>query len=68
MAENKESIDGIIEKLALITDASQTLFPDGKMVIVFELKLKDFKRVQTPERFCLPVCRMKKPYACSKRH
>lgn len=46
MAENKESIDGIIEKLALITDASQNLFPDGKMVIVFELKLKDFKRVQ----------------------
>ena len=37
MAENKESIDGIIEKLALITDASQSLFTDGKMVIVFVL-------------------------------
>ena len=46
MSENKESIDGIIEKLALITDASQNLFPNGKMVIVFELKLEDFKRVQ----------------------
>ena len=47
MAENQKSIDGIIEKLALITDAAQTLFPDGKSAIVFELNYDDFKKVQT---------------------
>lgn len=47
MAENQKSIDGIIEKLALIAEASDDLFPNGKMAIVFELKRKDFKKVQT---------------------
>ena len=46
MDENKKSIDGIIEKLALIADAADNLFPNGKMVIVFELGSMDFKRVQ----------------------
>lgn len=46
MAENQTSIDGIIEKLALLTDAVDNLFPDGKKVIVFELKEEDFKKVQ----------------------
>lgn len=47
MAENKKSIDGIIEKLALIAEASDDLFPNGKKAIVFELKREDFKKVQT---------------------
>jgi hypothetical protein len=46
MAENQKSIDGIIEKLAIIAEASDELFPDGRKAMVFELKLKDFKRVQ----------------------
>lgn len=46
MAENKTSVDWIIEKLALLSDASESLFPNGKMVIVFELKENDFKKVQ----------------------
>jgi hypothetical protein len=46
MGENKKSIDGIIEKLALITDAAQTLFPTGKSAIVFELGYNDFKKMQ----------------------
>jgi hypothetical protein len=46
MAENQESIDGIIEKLAIIADASDTLFPNGRKAIVFELKIDDFKKVQ----------------------
>jgi len=46
MAENQTSIDGIIEKLALLSDAAESLFPFGKMVVVFELKENDFKRVQ----------------------
>ena len=46
MEENQKSIDGILENLALITDAMQTLFPDGKMICVFELNDEDFKKVQ----------------------
>ena len=46
MEENKKSVDGILENLALITDAMQTLFPDGKMICVFELNDEDFKKVQ----------------------
>jgi len=46
MAENQKSIDGIIEKLAIIAEASDELFPDGRKAMVFELKLKDFKKVQ----------------------
>ncbi len=46
MEEDKKSIDGILEKLALITDATQQLFPEGKTLIVFELDEEDFKRVQ----------------------
>lgn len=46
MAENKESIVGDLEKLALITDAVQNVFPDGVGVIVFELKPHDFYRVK----------------------
>ena len=37
MEEDKKSTDGVLENLALITDAMQTLFPDGKMICVFEL-------------------------------
>jgi len=46
MEENKKSVDGILENLALITDAMQTLFPEGKMICVFELNDEDFKKVQ----------------------
>ena len=46
MAEDQKSIDGIIEKLALISDASSQLFPEGRIATVFELKEPDFKRVQ----------------------
>jgi hypothetical protein len=46
MAENKTSIDGVIEKLAIISEATDELFPDGRKVVVFELKLEDFKKVQ----------------------
>ena len=46
MAENQKSIDGIIEKLALIADATDSLFPVGKKAVVFELKYDEFKKVQ----------------------
>jgi hypothetical protein len=46
MAETNKSIDGIIEKLALVADGLQTLFPDGVMAIAMELKYDDYKKVQ----------------------
>jgi hypothetical protein len=46
MEENQKSIDGILENLALITDGMQTLFPNGKMICVFELNDEDFKKIQ----------------------
>lgn len=46
MDENKKSIDGIVEKLALISQAMDEIFPSGKKAVVFELGHKDFKRVQ----------------------
>ena len=46
MAESEKSIDGVIEKLALLSDGLQTLFPDGTMAVAFELNYNDFKKVQ----------------------
>lgn len=46
MAENKESTPNIIENLALVTDAIQTIFPEGKIICVYELNDEDFKKVQ----------------------
>lgn len=46
MEQNQKSIDGIIEKLALVGDGLQTLFPEGTMAVAFELGYNDFKKVQ----------------------
>ena len=46
MEENYKSIDGVIEKLALISDAVESLFPEGKSAVVFKLDDDDFKKVQ----------------------
>jgi hypothetical protein len=47
MAENQESATDIIQELALVTDALQTMFPDGKIICVYELNDNDFSKVQT---------------------
>jgi len=46
MEENYKSVDGIIEKLALISDAVDSLFPEGRSAVVFALNEEDFKKVQ----------------------
>jgi len=46
MEEDKKSVDGILENMALITDGLQSLFPDGKMICVYELNNDDYKKVQ----------------------
>lgn len=46
MEENYKSIDGVIDKLALVSDALESLFPNGKSAVVFQLNTEDFKKVQ----------------------
>ncbi len=46
MEENKKSVVDPIEKMAMITDALQDLFPEGKIICVLELKKEDFKKIQ----------------------
>jgi hypothetical protein len=46
MDENKKSDDGVLANLALITDGLQNIFPDGKIICLYELNSKDFKKVQ----------------------
>ena len=46
MAENQENVLNVIENLALVTDAMQTMFPQGKIICVYELNVEDFKKVQ----------------------
>lgn len=47
MEENYKSVDGVIEKLALISDAVDSLFPEGRSAVVFQLKNEEFKKVQS---------------------
>lgn len=42
MATNKESINGLIEKLALVSDEIGKIFPESRAVVVFSLNQKDF--------------------------
>jgi hypothetical protein len=44
MAENQEDV-GILEKLALIADASQNLFA-GRATVIFELPNMEFRKLQ----------------------
>jgi len=46
METNKESSNGYIEKIAMITDAIENLFPTGQSAIIFELDKEDFKKIQ----------------------
>jgi hypothetical protein len=45
MAETEKNVIGIMEKLALISDAALSTFPNGKTAIVFELNEEDYKGV-----------------------
>lgn len=46
MGKDEKSIDGTVEKLALIGDGLQTLFPNGNFMIALELSHYEFKKVQ----------------------
>lgn len=45
MGENQEG-PTLIENLATVTDAMQTMFPDGKIICIYELNEKEYQSVQ----------------------
>jgi|TARA_R110000868_G_scaffold242870_3_gene498421 hypothetical protein len=47
MEQNQESTDGDLEKLALISDAIENLFPDSQSAIIFELEELEYKKIQS---------------------
>jgi hypothetical protein len=46
MAKTKEGINGLIQKLAQISDDLSTVFPNGKSVVVFSLNETDFNNTK----------------------
>ena len=46
MAEDNESVNVLMNKLALLCDAAENIFPKGKTVFVFELNEEDLKTVK----------------------
>lgn len=42
MAKNKEGVNGIIQKLAEISEIVGSIFPQGKSVVVYSLNENDF--------------------------
>lgn len=47
MEENQEGPNGYLEKLALITDAIENLFPETQSALIFELEEKEYKKIQS---------------------
>jgi hypothetical protein len=47
MAENKEGINVLIEKLAMISEGLSEIFPQSKSVVVFSMNQTDFDFVKT---------------------
>lgn len=45
MEENQESPIGYLEKIAMITDAMESIFSGSQSAIVFELEEPDFKKI-----------------------
>ena len=46
MAENNEGVNRMMEKFALLADAMENIYPQGKGVVVFELNEDDFDLTQ----------------------
>ena len=46
MATNKEGINGLIQKLAIISDGLGDIFPESKSVVVFSMNKNDFDTVK----------------------
>jgi hypothetical protein len=46
MGETEKNINDILEKLVIVTDAANNIFPEGKTILVYELDDDNFKDVQ----------------------
>jgi hypothetical protein len=46
MAKTKEGVNGLMQKLAQISDDLSTVFPNGKSVVVFSLNETDFNNTK----------------------
>lgn len=46
MEKNKEGINGLIERLAIISEEVGRIFPNGKSVVVYSLNHQDFTFVK----------------------
>jgi hypothetical protein len=47
MAENKNGFEDVLTNLALVTEGVQSLFPQSKSVLIYELKDIDFNRIRS---------------------
>lgn len=47
MGEDEKNINDILEKLLVVTEAANEIFPGGKPILVYELNDQDFKKVQS---------------------
>lgn len=47
MGKNKEGINGIIQKLAMVSENLYDFLPEAKSVVVFSLNEKDFQMMKT---------------------
>ena len=47
MAKNNEGVNGLILKLAEISDGLGSIFPNSKSVVVFSMNNEDFKTMKT---------------------
>lgn len=47
MATNKEGVNGVIQKMALVSDGLTDILPDAKVVVVYSLNDKDFNFIKT---------------------
>lgn len=46
MGQNKEGINGIIQKMALISDGLYDILPEAKVAVVYSVNEKDFNMIK----------------------
>lgn len=47
MATNKEGVNGVIQKMALVSDGLTDILPEAKVVVVYSVNDKDFNFIKT---------------------
>jgi hypothetical protein len=47
MGENTNGFEDVLTNLALVTEGVQSLFPESKSVLIYELKQRDFNHIRS---------------------